>query len=50
MSAIHSLVPGKNPFLLILDGKTFTEKARIEFPDLRFVKDIHGIFRAKPKD
>ncbi|KAJ8306483.1 hypothetical protein KUTeg_017028 [Tegillarca granosa] len=50
LAAIHSLVPGKNPFLLILDGKTFTEKARVEFPDLRFVKDIHGMFRAKPKD
>ncbi|XP_069113277.1 beta,beta-carotene 15,15'-dioxygenase-like [Argopecten irradians] len=45
LSAINSNVEGKYAYLLVLDAKTFTECARVEFPDIRFLRDLHGLFR-----
>ncbi|KAJ8320150.1 hypothetical protein KUTeg_001737 [Tegillarca granosa] len=45
LTAVNSLKEGKFAFVLVLDAKTFTEKARVEFPDIFFPQTFHGIFR-----
>ncbi|XP_069113793.1 beta,beta-carotene 15,15'-dioxygenase-like isoform X2 [Argopecten irradians] len=35
----------QDPFLLVLDGKTFKEVARARFPGVQINRDLHGFFR-----
>ncbi|XP_021372548.1 beta,beta-carotene 15,15'-dioxygenase-like isoform X2 [Mizuhopecten yessoensis] len=45
LSAVNSVTEGEAPFLLVLDGKTFTERARVQFPGVQINRDLHGFFR-----
>lgn len=44
LSAVIHSDPEQNPFLLILDSKTMNEIGRAEFEEVKFHKDLHGIF------
>nr|AXQ06573.1 beta,beta-carotene-15,15'-dioxygenase [Pinctada imbricata] len=46
LSPVKAYGKGARPYLILLDGKTFTELARIEFDTSRFSLDFHGFFRA----
>ncbi|XP_060080497.1 carotenoid-cleaving dioxygenase, mitochondrial-like [Ylistrum balloti] len=45
LSAVMTLGEGDDNFLLVLDGKTFTERARARFPGVQINRDLHGFFR-----
>ena len=42
-SVLHNAA-GRSPFLLVLDGRTFKEIARVEFEGVDIHKDLHGLF------
>ena len=44
LSAVLSRVPGRAPFLLVLDARSMEEVGRAEFPGIEMHKDFHGIF------
>ena len=44
LSAMLSSVPGRAPFLLVLDARSMEEVGRAEFPGTQMHKDIHGLF------
>ncbi|KAK3104986.1 hypothetical protein FSP39_014786 [Pinctada imbricata] len=46
LSPVKAYGKGARPYLIVLDGKTFTELARVEFDTSRFSLDFHGFFRA----
>ncbi|XP_033763808.1 LOW QUALITY PROTEIN: beta,beta-carotene 15,15'-dioxygenase-like [Pecten maximus] len=45
LSAVCTTSEDQDPFLLVLDGKTFTEVARARFPGVQINRDLHGFFR-----
>ncbi|KAK3105429.1 hypothetical protein FSP39_025126, partial [Pinctada imbricata] len=46
LSPVKTYGRDDRPYLIVLDGKTFSEVARVEFDTSRFSIDFHGFFRS----
>ena len=44
LSSVLRNADGRSPFLLVLDGRTFKEIARVDFDGVDIHKDLHGLF------